>query len=72
VRGIFGPKKDKLRGKFRKLRNEKLQNILSTWYCYSNDIRTHETGWTEERKNVTNFQWRKYYRKKPPEKTLVG
>lgn len=33
VRGIFGPKRDKLRGKFRKLRNEKLQNILSTWYC---------------------------------------
>ena len=43
---IFGPRKDEVKGEWRRLNNEELNGfVLLTQYCVSNKIEKNEMGW---------------------------
>ena len=41
---IFGPKRDRVKGEWRKLHNEELNSLLLTQYCADNKIKKNEMG----------------------------
>jgi hypothetical protein len=45
LRGVFGPKRDKVTGEWRKLRNEELHDLYSLpQFCAGGKIETNEMG----------------------------
>jgi hypothetical protein len=44
LRGIFGPKRNDVTGKWRKLHSEKLNDLYSTKYCSDDKIKTNMIG----------------------------
>ena len=45
LRKVFGPKRDKVTGEWRKLHNEELNDLYSlTPYCAGGEIETNEMG----------------------------
>jgi hypothetical protein len=44
LRRIFGPKRDELTGEWRKLHNEKLNDLLLTHYCAGDKIDKNDMG----------------------------
>jgi len=42
---IFGPRRDKVTGEWRRLHNEELNDLYSTQYCAGDKIEKNEMGW---------------------------